>query len=161
VKWNPTLTEVGSRSLAVACDVWTDFDKLWLQPGHGCQGSVIGLPIGKPKYLYFSNPAAESRTKMTIRRSEDAGATWPLSTVGKYTSHHSWINQAPECIGTLLANRLLVMTVHPEGSAYSCMTEVSDPDQLGLLHERDAPGCTGPSCQTVFNVLSLSLSEGK
>eukprot|EP01052_Picozoa_sp_SAG31_P024717 SAG31_NODE_2121_length_6404_cov_17.936875_6_plen_210_part_00 len=107
VTWNPVLTE----------------------PGAGCQGSVIGLPVDNPKYLFFSNPADKSRTKLTVRRSEDAGATWPLSKV-----------------------------VHPEGSAYSCMTEMSDPDQLGLLHERDAPGCKGPSCETVFNVLPLSLT---
>ena len=65
---------------------------------------------------------------MTVRRSQDDGQTWPLSTV-----------------------------VHPGGSAYSCMTEMSDKTQLGLLHERDAQGCRGPSCQTVFSVLPLSL----
>ena len=107
VRWNPTLTE----------------------PGHGCQGSVLGLPTAKPKYLFFSNPAASSRTKMTVRRSEDGGVTWPLSQV-----------------------------VHPEDSAYSCMTEMPDVGQLGLLHERDAQGCDGPSCQCVFNVLPLSLN---
>jgi hypothetical protein len=58
---------------------------------------------------------------MTIRRSLDSGKTWPLKKV-----------------------------VHPGGSAYSCMTELPDKTQLGLLHERDAQGggCKGPSCQT-------------
>jgi sialidase-1 len=107
VQWNPILTE----------------------PGHGCQGSVLGLPVDNPKFLFFSNPADESRSKMTVRRSVDAGRTWSLKKL-----------------------------VHPEGSAYSCMTELRNTDQLGLLHERDAPGCSGPSCQTVFSVLSLSLS---
>lgn len=99
VQWNPTLTE----------------------PGQGCQGSVIGLPTADPQYLFFSNPAAKSRTEMTIRRSLDSGKTWPLKKV-----------------------------VHPGGSAYSCMTELPDKTQLGLLHERDAQGggCKGPSCQT-------------
>ena len=107
VSWNPALTE----------------------PGAGCQGSVLGLPAAEPKYLFFSNPAAKSRTNMTVRRSDDGGRTWPLSHV-----------------------------VHPEGSAYSCMTEMPDAEELGLLHERDAKGCTGPSCQCVFNVLPLSLA---
>lgn len=106
VQWNPVLTE----------------------PGAGCQGSVIGLPIGNPKYLFFSNPAGVNRTEMTVRRSEDAGAAWPLSRV-----------------------------VHPGGSAYSCLTELPDPDKFGLLHERDSAGCRGPSCEIVFNVLSLDL----
>lgn len=99
VQWNPTLTE----------------------PGQGCQGSVIGLPVADPQYLFFSNPGAKSRTEMTIRRSLDSGKTWPLKKV-----------------------------VHPGGSAYSCMTELPDKTQLGLLHERDAQGggCKGPSCQT-------------
>ena len=65
---------------------------------------------------------------MTVRRSQDDGKTWPLST-----------------------------GVHPGGSAYSCMTELPSKTQLGLLHERDAQGCRGPSCQTVFSVLPLSL----
>ena len=76
MQWNPALTE----------------------PGHGCQGSVLGLPVAQPKFLFFSNPAATSRTKMTVRRSTDAGRSWPLSHV-----------------------------VHPEGSAYSCMTEMPRP----------------------------------
>ena len=37
------------------------------------------------------------------------------------------------------------------------MTELPSKTQLGLLHERDAQGCRGPSCQTVFSVLPLSL----
>ena len=79
--------------------------------------------------MFFSNPSARSRTEMTVRRSTNSGKTWPLSRV-----------------------------IHPEGSAYSCMTAMRQPDQLGILHERDSnDGCTGPSCQTVFYVLTLSL----
>ena len=74
------------------------WDPALTEPGHGCQGSVLGLPVAQPKFLFFSNPAATSRTKMTVRRSTDAGRSWPLSHV-----------------------------VHPEGSAYSCMTEMPRP----------------------------------
>jgi len=42
-----------------------------------CQGSLINTAPGSQHALYFSNPAATSRTNMTIKQSVDNGETWP------------------------------------------------------------------------------------
>ena len=115
------------------------------EPGAGCQGSVLGLPAGAPRTLLFSNPHnAAARLNMTVRRSDDGGRTWRDG--GGYV-------------------------VHPGGSAYSCLTELSsgkisgsgdgdsDGVSFGLLHERDATKaaeCSGPSCESVFSIIPLA-----
>ena len=98
------------------------------EPGHGCMGSSLGLPAAKPSLAYYSSPDSKSRSNMTIRRSVDGARTW-----------------SSECV------------VHPGPSAYSCLTELPDAKRIGILHERDAPACAGPSCQTVFSTFTLEL----
>ena len=43
-----------------------------------CQGSLLSLADGR---LYFVNPASVRRERLTLRRSDDGGATWPAATV--------------------------------------------------------------------------------
>ena len=70
-----------------------------------CQASMIALDGGRR--LVFSNPASSSsRTTMTVRTSDDGGATWSE--------------------GVLL---------HAGPSAYSCLTELVD-GGVGCLYER-------------------------
>jgi sialidase-1 len=42
-----------------------------------CQGSLLSAGISNKHILFFSNPASTRREKMTIRLSDDDGATWP------------------------------------------------------------------------------------
>ena len=73
--------------------------------------------------LLFANPASKvGRIHGVLRRSDDDGQTWP----------HSWM-------------------VTNSSFAYSCLTEVKEPSQTGLLWETSAEGCTGPSCQILFS----------
>ena len=70
-----------------------------------CQASMIALDDGRR--LVFSNPASSSsRTAMTVRTSDDGGASWSE--------------------GVLL---------HAGPSAYSCLTELAD-GGVGCLYER-------------------------
>ena len=55
----------------------------------------------------FANPAARSRSNMTVRLSYDEGATWSISKV-----------------------------IDPESAAYSCLTRLAD-GRVGLLYEKD------------------------
>lgn len=83
-----------------------------------------GVPI-----LYFSNPNTTSgRTHMTVKRSYDDGASWPVE-----------------------AQTLLFAG----DAAYSCLTTVPQADKVGLLWEtvsRDK-SCLGPSCLIVFTLV--------
>jgi len=75
--------------------------------------------------LLFANPASKvERVHGVLRRSDDDGQTWP----------HSWV-------------------VTNSSFAYSCLTEVEDPSQTGLLWETNAKGCTttSTSCQILFS----------
>ena len=51
-----------------------EFDETLIEPV--CQASLISLGRGR---LAFSNPAATTRTRMTLRLSKDDGATWTTS----------------------------------------------------------------------------------
>lgn len=57
---------------------WTDgeTDETLVEPV--CQASTLYVPESgsSPGGLLFSNPASTAREKMTVRRSEDGGATW-------------------------------------------------------------------------------------
>jgi sialidase-1 len=80
-----------------------------------CQASLIRYSWPddriKKSLLLFSNPASESgRVKLTVRLSEDEGATWPVS-------------------------RLL----YERSSAYSSLAVLAD-GQIGVLYERDDYG---------------------
>jgi sialidase-1 len=78
-----------------------EFDQTLIEPV--CQASLISLGRGR---LAFSNPAATTRTNMTLRLSKDDGATWSTSRV-----------------------------VHEGPAAYSSLALLRDPS-IGLLYER-------------------------
>jgi sialidase-1 len=74
-----------------------------------CQASLIRVPDrSSPDHvrLLFSNPAGSKRERMTVRRSDDGGKTWPVARV-----------------------------LHTGPSAYSCLTILSD-QTVGCLYER-------------------------
>ena len=79
--------------------------------------------------LLFANPASTTdRVNGLIRRSDDGGATWPIS-----------------------------YPVTPGAYAYSCLTRVSSSDSgmIGLMWETSADGCVGPSCLLVFSKIKV------
>lgn len=83
-------------------DTWSDIydDDTLIEPI--CQGSLLA----DGKHLFFSNPASkESRSNMTIRKSDDEGKSWKKK-----------------------------ITVHEGPSAYSDMVMIKK-GQLGLLYE--------------------------
>ncbi len=90
---------------------WSEIFRLPSVPDPVCQASVIqwkSTHDGHPReWLLFANPATGGRNGMTIRLSQDAGQSWPLS-------------------------RLL----YPGSSAYSCLTILPD-GSIGLFFERD------------------------
>lgn len=50
----------------------------------GCQGSMLAVPRAGAKggeVLFFCNPASDKREMLTVRRSDDGGATWTASFV--------------------------------------------------------------------------------
>ena len=63
---------------------------------------------------------------LSLACSDDSGKTWP----------YSWL-------------------VTEEDYAYSCLTHVDSPEQVGLLWETGAASCTGPSCQLVFSKITV------
>jgi sialidase-1 len=77
-----------------------EFDETLIEPV--CQASLISLGRGR---LAFSNPAATTRTRMTLRLSKDDGATWATSRV-----------------------------IHEGPSAYSSLARLRN-GSLGLLYE--------------------------
>jgi sialidase-1 len=93
-----------------------------------CMASILRDPDSNA--IFFSNPASTTqRVNMTIRRSDNDAAAWPLS---------------------------LLVDAGP--SAYSCLTLVPQPRHIGLLWEQSSPaGCVGESCQMVFAIFPSSL----
>ncbi len=53
-------------------------DDALVEPAGGCQGSLIRLPDGR---LLFSNPASRRREHLTVRASDDDGASWAIIAV--------------------------------------------------------------------------------
>jgi sialidase-1 len=45
------------------------------------QGSLVALPTRRRRSLVFANPASTARERLTVRLSDDDGATWPASRV--------------------------------------------------------------------------------
>ncbi len=88
--------------------------------------TVVSLSNGS---LVFANPASTSgRVHGEVRRSDDGGRTWA----------HSW-----------------EVTGESGAFAYSCLTHVPTPSEVGLLWETTAPDCTGPSCQMLFSTITV------
>lgn len=96
------------------------------QPPGGCAPGLAADPgnLGAGS-LFFSNPdSTTERANMAVRHSTSHGATWGTPTV-----------------------------IYPGPSAYSCLAPLfpaTGTHRVGLLYERDAPGCTGPSCAIHF-----------
>ena len=84
------------------------FDTTLIEPT--CQASLLRYSWpdehGKSRVL-FANPAARSRSNMTVRLSYDEGTTWPISKV-----------------------------IDPNSAAYSCLARLAD-GRVGLLYEKD------------------------
>jgi sialidase-1 len=75
-----------------------------------CQGSMA-RPRGQSA-VFFSNPSSTTaRHNMTVRRSDDGGATFPRALV-----------------------------IYPNASGYSCLTALSGAAELGLLFEHEHDG---------------------
>jgi len=92
---------------------WSEisFDEQLIEPV--CQGSILRLSLadketpGSRNRILFANPADKKRQNLTIRVSEDEGATWPIA--------------RQLCAGS---------------SAYCCLAVLPD-EQIGCLYERD------------------------
>jgi sialidase-1 len=106
-----------ARQIALSDDggqSWRDqrHDATLIEPR--CQASLrrFAWPqVGQPGLLLFSNPASpDRRINMTVRGSQDDGATWPLG-----------------------------LTLYPGSSAYSCLVALAG-DSAGCLYEADDYG---------------------
>jgi sialidase-1 len=101
----------GKRAIAVSSDggeSWSEFwhDEALVEPI--CQASFVKLAddVFRQAPLLFSNPASTSgRVRLTVRRSDDQGKTWPVERV-----------------------------IHTGPSAYSCLSILPD-RSIGLLYE--------------------------
>ena len=98
--------------------------------GGGCQGSLISRG-GPSDTLFFAHPLGPGRNRMTVRRSDDGGGSWPHA-----------------------------LEVYHTGAAYSCLSPMPPRfgDKIGLLFERDdAEICTqGASCLIAFSSFPAS-----
>ena len=102
------------------------------EPPGGCAPGLAADPSDLAAgRLFFSNPASRTaRQSMAVRRSSDSGRTWS-----------DW--RDPGAV------------VYPGPAAYSCLAPLFPAarwgaQRVGLLYERDAPGCNGPSCAIHF-----------
>jgi N-acetylneuraminic acid mutarotase len=77
----------GGRTLAPARP-----DPRLLEPP--AQASLVALPGGRRRSLVFANPASTARERLTLRLSDDDGATWPASRV---------VHQGPAAYSSLAA----------------------------------------------------------
>jgi len=96
-------SEDGGKSWAKS-----SFDKTLIEPQ--CQGSLIRFSWKEdkqPSVLLFCNPAASSRSKLTLRISYDEGMSWPDSRI-----------------------------LYPGSSAYCCLARMTD-SNIGVIYERD------------------------
>jgi sialidase-1 len=73
----------GKRAFAISRDggqTWSPPQLHDQVPCPVCEGSIIRHPSGKDRLLH-SNPALPKRLDLTIRLSDDGGATWPVAKV--------------------------------------------------------------------------------
>ena len=107
------------------------------QPPGGCAPGLAADPaeLGAGR-LFFSNPASRTaRENMVVRCSTNSGKTWS-----------AWDDPA-------------TVKVYRGPAAYSCLSPLFPAERwgsqrVGLLYERDAVGCTGPSCAIHFALIS-------
>ena len=110
-------------------------------PPNGCQASLTRGGAGAGA-LYFCNPAwAGGRTQLSVRRSTDAGRTWPRCTEAQRMDDGG-------CAG--------VVTVEVNQSSYSSLTAMGT-EKVGVLYERGPEwgdsGCSGVSCRISFTAV--------
>ncbi len=113
----------------------------WSPPRHDpslleptCQASILAWKNASGKnLLLFSNPASVKRENMTVRLSEDEGASWSYSNV-----------------------------LHSGQSAYSCLVALGD-SKFACLYERSvAPGAKEPYDLLTFATFDLNwVKSGK
>lgn len=103
---------VGRRVIQISSDLGESWGaprrapELLEPPPRGCHGSMVATPTGRT--LFFSGPSSTAgREKLTLRRSDDGGHTWPRS---------------------------LLLWAGP--SAYSSLRLLPDGVHLGVLYER-------------------------
>eukprot|EP01051_Picozoa_sp_SAG22_P004321 SAG22_NODE_229_length_14598_cov_13.257052_2_plen_305_part_00 len=100
------------------------------EPPGGCAPGFANDPL-KEGHLFFSMPASRvTRERMVVRRSTDGARTWS-----------DW--REPSAL------------IYAGPAAYSCLAPLWGSaarygHRVGLLYERDAAGCTGPSCAIHF-----------
>ena len=96
------------------------FDRALISPE--CQGSMLSHGGS----LYFSNPHNEAtRSNLTVQRSSDRGVSW---------SAIALLSSTPQAL-----------------ASYSCLVDLDDEGSaVGVMWERGAAGCTGSSCEIVF-----------
>ena len=95
-------------------------------------GDMGSLVLGAEGALYYSMALAadQSRTRLSVLRSDDGAATWPRGAL-----------------------------VYAGPAAYSDLVPLADPSRLGLAYERDVDdqSCRGESCRIVFTTVATAL----
>lgn len=119
-------------------DTWSNVTRDSRFPTPGCQASLLGLPLQKK--LYFSNPASNlTRTRLTVRRSEDDAVTFPASVL---------VNDGESGYSSL-------GVIQRGGRAQEWGPgEPGAVQQIGILYETGDEGCKGASCKIVLAGLS-------
>eukprot|EP00730_Choanoeca_flexa_P017280 TRINITY_DN8301_c0_g1_i4.p1 TRINITY_DN8301_c0_g1~~TRINITY_DN8301_c0_g1_i4.p1 ORF type:complete len:443 (+),score=45.00 TRINITY_DN8301_c0_g1_i4:37-1365(+) len=123
---NDHLTDCDCRGVSISTDGGASFGPVTFDPILISPVCMASTLRGADGYVYFANPASKSgRVNGMLRRARD-GLTFNESKV-----------------------------VWPGQYAYSCLSQVSERDKIGLLFETGGMDtCTGESCRTVFTVLS-------
>lgn len=92
-----------------------------------CEGALAST-AQLSQTLYYSSPTTDARTRLTVRRSDDGGRTWPRA-----------------------------LQVYAGGASYSSLSPMPPAysDRIGLLYEREGPMCDDPpsggmSCRVMF-----------
>jgi sialidase-1 len=95
-------SSVHQRHMSVSRDgglTWSEPTAVAGVPDPVCQASILALPKGR---VVFANPASDSRrVNMTLRLSEDGGATWPIARA-LYTGPSGYSDLAAARDGSIL-----------------------------------------------------------
>ena len=107
---NARVNGLGKRMIHISADqgnTWTSFEDTSLADP-GCNAAILKLTAGKNRPMYFINPASSfSRSKLTLKQSNDDGKTWEV-----------------------------VKVLYEGSSAYSSATILGN-GMLGIFFERD------------------------
>ena len=119
------------------------FDEALIEPV--CQASLISIG----KRLFFSNPAATTRTRMTVRLSDDDGRTWTASRL---------LYEGPSAYSSLAAlrdGRIGLLFEYGEKSPYERIAFTAVRSRVG---EREAISVNRPTAADVELALDFALS---